>query len=89
MRSISFLLIFLAISTAVFATFTVNANKNKKTLITTVYFSNSLGTWTISASKTIFDDAAITNQATILLDDCSDAPLYKNSNLTGQVRLVP
>lgn len=89
MRPISFLLIFLAISTAVFATFTVNANKNKKTRLTTVYFSNNSGTWSISASKPIFDDAGVTNQATIILDDCTDAPLYKNSNLTGPVKLVP
>lgn len=89
MRPLSILLIILTLSIGVFGTITMSANKVKKTRLSTAYFQKSTGVYSISASAPVFDDANITNQATVKLNNCTDALLWKNADLTGPVKFVP
>lgn len=87
MRSIPFLPTTLALSIAVIGAFTVNANEITRTTTKTVFFSNSHGTVTLTASGFIFDDSGITCVAAIKDNNGTYVQLYENSNLTAPVRI--
>lgn len=89
MRPIFFLLISTTLSIIVFGAISINYYKAKRTTTNTVYFSNSLGTITLTANKSIFDDASITSTAAIKLNNCVAKQLFKNEELTGSVKVSP
>lgn len=89
MKRIKIALTGLTLALALTGVLVVKANEKKRTTTKTGFFSNSAGTVTITVDKFVFDDASITTNASIKDNTGTDIQIFKNSNLTGNLRLIP
>lgn len=88
MRSLSFPPITIVLLIAIIGVFTVKAKEATRSTYDTAYFSTGSGTEFITASSSIFDDASITCYAALKKDNGIYLQLYKNSDLTGPVKIL-
>lgn len=89
MKRVKFAVTALTLALALTGVVVVKANEKKRATTTIGYFQNAAGTIQITLDAPRFDNTSISTTTKIIDNNNNQRQIFENSDLTGNLKLIP